>query len=91
MRNIRSNSDSKEIVKLREGIQAAEMPPHARETADSELMKLEKMQPHNPEYFVSMTYLQFLIDLPWSKSTKDNVDLTKARNGRIIILFTVSY
>ena len=69
------------LSRLRERLESGDLPQHARETAEIEFMKLEKMQPYNPEYHVSLKYLEFLLELPWSKSTKDSIDVKKARLG----------
>ena len=61
-----------------------DLPEHAKETAEFELTKLEKIQPQNPEYHVTLKYLEFLLDLPWSKSTTDCVNVKKARVGEKI-------
>ena len=68
-----------EIVELREKIEQAGMPEEVRKVAEKELKRLAKMQPGFAEYIVSRTYLDWLIELPWSKETEDNLDIKKAR------------
>lgn len=68
-----------EIEELEKAIKEAKMPPHVEKVAMKELQRLEKIPTQSPEYIVSRTYLDWLIELPWSKSTEDEIDLDKAR------------
>ncbi len=67
-----------EINELRQKIAEANLPPEAQKEAQRELDRLAKMPPHAAEYTVSRTYLDWLINLPWSKSTEDNLDIAQA-------------
>ncbi|NIR48880.1 endopeptidase La [candidate division KSB1 bacterium] len=68
-----------EINELRKKIQEATMPQEAQEVAEKELDRLTKMPPAAAEYTVSRTYLDWLIDVPWSKRTEDNLDVQQAQ------------
>ena len=68
-----------EANELREKIEAAELPEHALKAAERELSRLEKLPPAAAEHGVIRTYLEWLTELPWSKETKDNLDLAHAR------------
>ena len=46
--------------------------------ADKELKRLQKIPTHSPEYTVSRTYLDWLIELPWKKESKDNENIKNA-------------
>lgn len=67
-----------EMNELREKIKTAGMPPNIEEIANKELSRLEKMNPASAEYTVSLTYLDYLITLPWTKRTEDNLDINRA-------------
>jgi ATP-dependent Lon protease len=68
-----------EAQELRERIEAAGLPEHARKAADRELSRLEKLPPAAAEHGVIRTYLEWLVELPWGKETTDNLDIKHAR------------
>ena len=68
-----------EIEELREKIKAAGMPEEAHNEAEKELERLARMSPASAEYTVSRTYMDWLIELPWSKATEDNLDISVAQ------------
>src|ERR671918_698428 len=68
-----------EINELRERIEAAELPEHARKAAERELGRLERLPAAAAEYGVIRSYLEWLVELPWSKRTDDNLDIPHAR------------
>jgi len=68
-----------EIEELEKAVKEAGMPPHVEKVALKELQRLEKIPTQSPEYIVARTYLDWLIELPWSKSTEDEIDLDKAK------------
>ena len=68
-----------EIEDLKQKIEAANMPTETKQVADKELDRLSKMPPQAAEYTVSRTYLDWLIALPWSISTEDNLDVIQAK------------
>jgi ATP-dependent Lon protease len=67
-----------EISELKKRIEEAGLPAEAREVAEKELDRLSKMSPAAAEYTVSRTYLDWILDLPWSVSTEDKPDLERA-------------
>jgi len=64
-----------EIEELRKKIKKAKMPKKVEEEALRQLKRLELMHPESAEAAVIRNYLEWLIELPWSKFTKDNLDL----------------
>lgn len=67
-----------EIEELREKLAKIKMPEHAKEVVNKELNRLSKMSPMASEYTVSRTYIDWLLDMPWKKSTKDRLDVKQA-------------
>jgi ATP-dependent Lon protease len=68
-----------EVNELRERVEAAELPDEARRAADRELARLERLPPAAAEYGVIRTYLEWLVELPWSVRTADDLDISHAR------------
>jgi len=69
-----------QVSELRNRITAAGLPDHARKAADRELQRLAEVNAMSPEYNVIHTYLDWVVDLPWSKSSTDNLNITTARS-----------
>ncbi len=69
---------TREINELREKIKAAEMPKEVQEKAEHELERLAQMPSAAPEVGVIRTYVDWLIGLPWAKTTTDNLDIAAA-------------
>lgn len=64
-----------EIEELRERIEKKGMPETVKEKALKELRRLEKMQPGSPEATVSRTYLEWLLDVPWTEADPEVLDI----------------
>ncbi|MBV9868256.1 MAG: endopeptidase La [Abitibacteriaceae bacterium] len=69
---------TEETEELRAQIEAAGMPEEVRKVADRELERLSRMPQAAAEYSVTRNYLDYLIAVPWSKATEDNLDITHA-------------
>jgi ATP-dependent Lon protease len=67
-----------EIDELRDKIAQMKLSDGAREVAEKELDRLQKMSPGAAEYTVSRTYLDWILELPWEVSTADNLDIDSA-------------
>jgi ATP-dependent Lon protease len=68
-----------EIEQYREKIEKAQMPDTAKEEAARQLKKLERMHPDTAETATLRNWLDIMTELPWSKYSKDNLDLRKAQ------------
>ena len=64
---------------LRERLEKAELPEEVRTEAERELKRLQRLPPAAPDYHVIRTYLEFILELPWLKSSEDKLDLVEAR------------
>jgi ATP-dependent Lon protease len=69
---------AEEIKEFRRKIEEAKMPEKVLKEAEKQLKRLEKMHPDSAEAATVRTYLDWLVELPWSKSTKDNLDIKAA-------------
>ena len=70
---------AEELSELKKQIEKAKMPTEAKREADKQLRRLEQMHPESSEASLVRTYLDWLVDLPWSKKTKDNLNIKKAK------------
>ncbi len=70
---------AQEIKEYKKKIKRAKMPKEARKEADKQLRRLDQMHPESAESSVVRTYLDWLVEMPWSKSTKDVIDIKKAK------------
>ena len=68
-----------EIAELRQAIEKAGMPDDAREQAEKELKRLERMSDASAEYSMLRTWLDWMIQLPWSKLDKESIEIEHAR------------
>jgi len=68
-----------EIEELRQKIKDVKMPEEVEKEANRELDRLARIPPAAAEYTVARTYIDWLIEIPWSKSTEDNLDISVAR------------
>mgnify|MGYP001284684024 CR=1 FL=1 len=68
-----------EITELKEQVKKAKMPKDVEKVANKELERLQRIPTQSPEYSVARTYLEWLVELPWSKRSKDNEDIKRAQ------------
>ncbi|HYZ77018.1 MAG TPA: endopeptidase La, partial [Gaiellaceae bacterium] len=68
-----------EINELRSRLDETELPEEAQKAADRELARLERLPPAAAEYGVIRTYLEWILTLPWTQQTTDDLDLRRAR------------
>jgi len=74
-----SKSDKKDLDEYQEKIMKAKMPKEVQEKALKELKRLQQMSQFNPEASYVRTYLDWLVELPWSVSSENNIDLKEAQ------------
>lgn len=74
-----SGEQSADVEEFRKKIEAAGIPPEAEKQARRELDRLGRLPTAAAEYGVIRTYLEWLVNLPWSRSTDDNLDISHAR------------
>ena len=70
---------TEEIYELKNKIEESAMPEKVEKEVLKQLKRLEKMHPDSAEAGTIRTYIDWLVELPWSKSTKDNLDLKSAK------------
>ena len=68
-----------DVDALRKAAEGKNWPDYVAEAFEKELHKMEKTNPSSPDYNVIYSYLQFVVDLPWSETTEDNLDLKHAQ------------
>ena len=74
-----SDGKVQEIEEYNKRIEKAKMPKKAKEEAERQLKRLETMHPDSAEASIVRTYLDWLVELPWSVSMKDNLGLKDAK------------
>jgi len=72
------DDDKVEVKELKEKVAEKGLSPQAKTVIDKELNRLERISPSSPEYSVSRNYIDWILDLPWTESTKDTLDLNQA-------------
>jgi ATP-dependent Lon protease len=68
-----------EIEEYRKKIKKAKMPPDAQKESEKQVRRLEQMHPDSAESSMVRTYLDWLVEMPWGKSTQDFIDIKKAK------------
>jgi len=70
---------TQEINEFLQKIEKAKMPPDPEKEARKQLSRLEQMHPDSAEASIVRTYLDWMVEVPWSVATKDNLDIKKAK------------
>src|SRR4029453_10403279 len=68
-----------ELQELGGRVEEAELPEEPRKALERELARLERLPAASAEYGVIRTYVEWILSLPWSTMTEDNLDLDRAR------------
>ena len=74
------DSENPEAEELKERILNKKLPDQVRKAADEELDRLTRMHPGIPEVAVIRNYIEWILSLPWMESTKDKLDIARARS-----------
>jgi ATP-dependent Lon protease len=69
---------TRDITDLRQKVEAAKLPEQAKSVVLKEIERLMQMPPMSPEVGIIRTYVDWILDLPWSASTDDNLDVKHA-------------
>ncbi|MBN1900859.1 endopeptidase La, partial [Candidatus Sumerlaeota bacterium] len=67
-----------DILELKEKLGEKGLPQEVKQAVEKEINRLENMPQMSPEYTVSRSYVEWILELPWLESTKDNLDIKKA-------------
>ena len=73
------SGEAAEAQMLRERLAQTDLPDEVRKEAERELKRLEKLPQAAPDYHVIRTYLDYILELPWRKTSEDKLDLAEAR------------
>ncbi|MCC6160227.1 MAG: endopeptidase La [Deltaproteobacteria bacterium] len=73
------DSPESDVDELKKRVEDANLPTEAKEAADREIKRLQRIPPSSPEHTVSLTYLEWILDLPWSKTTEDKIEIQLAQ------------
>jgi ATP-dependent Lon protease len=73
------NPEEAEVAELRRRLDEADLPEAVRKEVDKELARLGRMSPAAPDYQLTRTYIDLVLELPWNKLTEDLLDLAHAR------------
>ncbi len=73
------NGEKAEAEQLRERLETADLPEDVRKEAERELKRMEQLPQAAPDYHVIRTYLEYILELPWKKSSEEKLDLNEAQ------------
>lgn len=79
-RELGEDESQVELKEIEDAIKEAKMPEDAEKVALKELDRLSKIPSQSPEYTVSRTYLDWLTELPWSKTSEDSINVKDAKS-----------
>ena len=70
---------AKDLKKIKEALEEGGLPEEALKAATEEMERLESIPDSSPEYNVTRTYLNWMVQLPWNKQTNDEVDIDQSK------------
>jgi ATP-dependent Lon protease len=74
-----TSPEKAEVEELRRRLTEADLPDDVRKEAERELKRLERIPPAAPDYQLTRTYLDLIVELPWRKATEEVIDLPRAQ------------
>lgn len=74
-----TDNKGEEIQELKDKVAACKMPPEVEQECLKQVARLERMHPDASEASMLRTYIDWLVDAPWSKATKDSLDIARAK------------
>ena len=78
-RELGDDEKTEEVAEYRQKIKKAKLPKEAAKEAEKQLKRLDQMHPDSSEATIVRTYLDWLVELPWSKTTRDVLDIPKVK------------
>jgi ATP-dependent Lon protease len=75
-----SEASASEVAGLREKAEKKELPEHVTKALDKELEKLGRSNPASPDYAVTRNYVDWILDLPWSEFSEDQLDISRSED-----------
>ncbi|MEZ5427809.1 MAG: endopeptidase La [Pyrinomonadaceae bacterium] len=73
------SGEKAEAEQLRERLETADLPDDVRKEAERELKRMEQLPQTAPDFHVIRTYLEYVLELPWKKSSEEKLDLNEAQ------------
>ena len=73
------NDSEDDILKFKKCIEERDLPEHVCDKLNDEIQKMSKIPPHSQEYSVIQSYIETVLDLPWDKSTEENLNIKSAK------------
>ncbi|MDZ4059289.1 MAG: AAA family ATPase, partial [Bacteroidales bacterium] len=73
------NNNVQEFNELRQQALGKQWPESVAEIFEKEIQRLERSNPNSPDFNVQLSYIRFLVELPWTENSKDNLDLKHAQ------------
>ncbi len=73
------NTNTQEFNELRQLAQEKQWPDNVAEAFEKEIQRLEKTNPNSPDFNIQLSYVRFLVELPWNEHSEDNLDLKNAQ------------
>ena len=74
-----ASPEQAEVAELRRRMDELSLPELVHKEVEKDLSRIERMSANSPDYQTTRSYIDLVLDLPWEKTTEDNLDLARAR------------